>query len=226
MLMRILLGGLVGGLAGGAIVTAIQLLSATPLILHAETFETAQAGLLVLVHSHGPEAGTAAAGGFDLSRALLTAIATIAVATGYAWMLLAAMTARGAEITARSVIPWAVAGFFVTGLAPAFGLPPELPGAAAADLVARQAWWLGTAAATAAGIAAIAFGRTALWTAAGVALIVLPHVIGAPHAGEPASRVPAEVAGHFTAVSLVIQALIWLIPATIAGFTVSRLRPA
>ncbi len=226
MLMRILTGGLVGGLAGGAIVAAIQIVTTTPLILHAETFETAQAGLLVLVHSHGAEAGAAATGGFDLTRALLTSIATIAVATGYAWMLLAAMTARGAEITARSVIPWAVAGFFVTGLAPALGLPPELPGTAAGDLMARQAWWLGTVAATAAGVAAIAFSRTALWTAAGIALIVLPHVIGAPHAGEPASQVPAEVAGQFVAASLVIHALIWLVPAAIAGFTVSRLKPA
>jgi cobalt transporter subunit CbtA len=225
MLMRILGCGLAGGLAGGLIVAAIQLVTATPIILHAETFEeVAQVGLLILAHA--PEGYDPGAGGYDTTRAVLTAIATVAVATGYAWILLSAMTARGAEISARSVIPWAIAGFVVTGLAPAFGLPPELPGAAAADLVARQTWWIGTAAATAAGLAAIAFGRTALWTAAGVALIVLPHIIGAPHTSETASRVPAEVAAHFVAVSLVIQALIWLIPASIAGFAVSKLRTA
>ncbi|MEI2612914.1 MAG: CbtA family protein [Candidatus Promineifilaceae bacterium] len=37
-------------------------------------------------------------------------------------------------------------------LAPAFGLPPELPGMAAADLGARQVWWCGTALATGVGI--------------------------------------------------------------------------
>jgi adenosylcobinamide kinase/adenosylcobinamide-phosphate guanylyltransferase len=48
---------------------------------------------------------------------------------------------------------WGLAGFAVFTLAPGLGLPPELPAMPAADLLARQVWWIGTAAATAIGLA-------------------------------------------------------------------------
>jgi len=226
MLTRILAGGLIGGIAGGIVVGAIESVTTTPLILQAEQFEVkhvASAAQILLVHSsdHG-----AAAGGGDATRTLLTFAATILVAVGYVWMLLAAMFAKGEAITARSVIPWAVAGFFVTGLAPALGLAPELPGSAAADLEARQFWWIGTAAATALGLAAIFFGRGVVWTVVGIGLIVLPHVIGAPRPDEMASLVPAELAAEFVSASLVVQALIWIVPAVIAGYAIQRFRSA
>lgn len=226
MLTRILAGGLIGGIAGGIVVGAIESVTTTPLILHAEQFEVkdvASAAQILLVHASDHAAG--AAGG-SLSRTLLTFAATVLVAVGYVWMLLAAMFAKGTEINARSVIPWAVAGFFVTGLAPALGLAPELPGASAAGLEARQIWWIGTAIATALGLAAIFFGRHVIWSIVGVGLIVLPHVIGAPRPAEMESLVPAELAAEFVATSLVVQALIWIVPAVIAGYAVSRFKPA
>ncbi len=223
MLARVLAGGLVGGILGGVLVAAIQAVAATPLILQAESFETARALDTVRVVLAAGHAHTAA-GGYDLSRLLTASGATVAVATGYALLLLSAMLATGREITGRSVIPWAMAGFFATGLAPAFGMAPELPGSAVADLGARQLWWIGTAVATAAGLAAIGLGRGVLWIAAGLALIALPHLIGAPDAPAPASKVPAEIAARFASVSLVVQALLWLVPAPIAGIAVAWLQ--
>jgi cobalt transporter subunit CbtA len=227
MLARILTAGLAGGVLGGAAIAVVQSVTTIPLILHAETFEAAAAvhdGLVHLVHAqaHAHAAPTAAAPPHDLGRFVLTLLATVAVATGYAWMLLAAMVARGETITARSAVPWAVAAFFAVGLAPALGLAPELPGAAAADLTARQVWWVATAVASAAGLAAIFIGRSPLWIAVGLAALVVPHLIGAPHAHEVASRVPAEIAARFAAASLVIQALMWILPGTIAGYIMSR----
>ncbi len=227
MLMRILAAGLVGGIAGGIVVGAIESVMTVPLILHAEQFEAkdvASAAQILLVHTHGAEA--AAGEGGDLARTVLTYSASVVVAVGYAWMLLAAMFLKGSEITVRSVVPWAVAGFFVTGLAPAMGLAPELPGASAAALEARQIWWIGTALATAIGLAAVFFGRNVVWVIAGVVLIALPHVIGAPQPEAMESLVPAELAGEFAARSLGIQALMWVIPAVIAGFAFQRMRPA
>jgi len=226
MLMRILAGGLIGGIAGGIVVGGVEAVTTTPLILHAEQFEVkdvASAAQFLLVHS---ENGAASAQGGDAMRTLLTFSATVLVAVGYAWILLAAMFAKGAEITARSVIPWAVAAFFATGLAPALGLAPELPGSYAAELEARQIWWIGTALATAGGLAAVFFGRHIVWSVTGVALIVLPHVIGAPRPDEMGSLVPAELAAEFVSASLVVQALMWIVPAVIAGYAVSRIRPA
>lgn len=226
MLMRILAGGLIGGIAGGIVVGAIESVTTTPLILHAEQFETtdvASAAQILLAHVHS---GEAAAEGGDAMRTILTYTASVIVAVGFAWMLLAAMFVKGAEITARSVIPWAVAGFVATGLAPAFGLAPELPGAYAAELELRQIWWVGTAVATALGLAAIFFGRHVVWSIVGVGLIVLPHVIGAPHPDDMGSPVPAELAAQFVSASLVVQALMWVVPAVIAGFAIERMRPA
>lgn len=228
MLTKILAGGLIGGIAGGIIVGAVEAVMTTPLILHAEEFEVeevASAAQFLLVHSGGTHAGEGAAGVGGM-RGLLTIVATVLIAVGYTWMLLAAMFAKGAEITARSVIPWAVAGFFATGLAPAMGLAPELPGASAAELEARQVWWIGTAVATALGIAAIFLGRSAIWVGVGVVLIVIPHVIGAPHATVMESLVPAELAAEFAARSLVVQALVWIVPAAIAGHAISGMKPA
>lgn len=225
MLTRILAAGLIGGIVGGIVVGAIETITTVPLILHAEVFEvqdTASAAQILLVHSHDG----AAVEGAEPMRNVLTILATVLVAVGYTWMLLAAMFLKGAEITWRGVIPWAVAGFFVTGLAPALGLAPELPGSSAGPLEMRQIWWIATAVATALGLAAIFFGRNAAWIAGGVVLIVLPHLIGAPHPAEMESQVPAELAAHFAATSLVVQALVWIVPAVIAGYAATWLRPA
>lgn len=221
MLSRLLLGGLLGGLAGGSVVTAIQSVTTTPLILEAERFEVAETetASLILVHAQAH----AAEGGLDAERLLLTGFATIAVATGYMLVLLALLWIRGGSFDARRMATWAVAGFLVTGLAPSLGLAPELPGSGYIDLFDRQVWWALTVVATAGGLGAIVFGRSLPWVAAGIVLIVLPHVIGAPHAEELASQVPAEVAAHFAASSLVVHALTWIVPAAITGYLLQYL---
>jgi cobalt transporter subunit CbtA len=233
MLMRILATGLVAGALAGGIVASLQSVTTTPLILKAETYEKAEGG-----HDHGAagaapahshEAGApahshdAAAEGEEwapedgVQRTLFTTLATVSAGIGFAFMLLAVMIASGATLTARSGLAWATAAFVATGLAPALGLPPELPGAAAAELVARQLWWTGTVIATAVGLWLIARTNGGLTIAIGLALIVAPHVIGAPHPHELKSEVPAEIAGHFTATSLVIQAVLWALVGAIAG---------
>ena len=199
---RLLAAGLIGGIAGGLSVALLQAALLSPLILAAESF--------------GPGGGP---GAHDdpFVRHGLSVVVAVAVATGYVWMLLALMRARGAAIDARSVLPWALAGFAATGLAPALGLAPELPGAASEPLLSRQLWWAGTVLATASGLALLVWDRGALRLLLGIGLIAAPHLIGAPIASTPVSRVPAELAATFAARSLVLQALIWVVPAVIAG---------
>lgn len=219
MLRRLLAGGLIGGFVGGLLVALVQVVTTTPLILHAETFESGHAPAAAeSTAMHEGRHGDTHEGSI---RLMTTVLATVGVAVGYAWILLAAMHVAGRPITARTVVPWAVAAFLATGLAPAFGLAPALPGSAEADLAARQVWWLATAVATAVGLAAIGLGRKPYLIALGLALIVLPHVVGAPHAGAAASLVPAEVAAAFAAASLGLQFLTWILPAVIAGYWVS-----
>ena len=229
MLNRILSCALLAGLAVGLLATALQLAVVSPLILKAETFEAA-APATPHAHDHGAGAeahehdhGDGWAPQDGLERAAYTALATVASTIGFALMLVAVATLIAPDgLTVRTGVAFGVAGFAATGLATSLGLAPELPGSAAADLFDRQLWWVATAAATAAGIALIAYGRPAL-KVLGVALIVAPQIIGAPEAAAPASTAPAELAAAFAAHALVVQAVMWLMLGAACGYVWERL---
>jgi cobalt transporter subunit CbtA len=232
MLHRILFAALVAGIIGGLATAVLQHFTTTPLILAAETYENAapdtaslHSGLLVLAHAHGDHAeegeeGWAPADG--LERTLYTSVATIGTSFGFALILLSAMILADARITARSGLLWGLAGFAAAGLAPALGLAPELPGSAAADLGARQLWWAGTTVATAAGLWLALRVSTPVVIAGGIALMILPHLIGAPHPQAFTSTAPAELSGHFAAASLVVLAVVWVLAGTLAGWVWQR----
>jgi predicted cobalt transporter CbtA len=55
-----------------------------------------------------------------------------------------------------------------------------------------------------------------------VIVALAPHVIGAPHPHAFESKVPAEIAAQFAALSLVVQGLLW----ALAGIAVGLLWPA
>lgn len=247
MLTRLLLSALVAGLVAGAAVSVLQRVATTPLILTAETYEAAGASRLptgaeiplaqtdaaphgaisgapavaFAAHgdAHGHGEGHASGGGPDegLERLALTSLATIGTAFGFALILLGAMALSGAPITAHTGLAWGAAAFAATGLAPAVGLPPELPGSAAAALPARQLWWVCTALASAAGLWLVLRVSTASAIAAGLALLVAPHLVGAPRPEMLTSRVPGELAGEFAAASLAVQAITWALVGAVAG---------
>jgi len=237
MITRVFSVGLLAGLVAGLLVSVVQHFTTVPLIIEAEKFETASVaaparhGLavfdggarLILVHGdhqHGAEgeaAGWAPADGFE--RTFYTSVTTVATSIGFAMLLLGGLIVSNAKIDERQALSWATAGFVITGLAPALGLAPELPGMPAADLLARQAWWLGTAAATAAALWLFFQSENLALKALAVVLIVAPHVIGAPHLHEAEpSRVPAELAARFAATSLVVHAVLWGLTGLAVGY--------
>ena len=216
MLTRILSVGLLAGLLAGLLIAALQQVTTTPLILAAETYEKPAevSAAPKAPHSHqGTEAHSHGDGwkpADGMPRFFFTAITTVATAVGIAFVLMAVMVFAGVPIDERRALAWAIAGFVACGLAPAAGLAPELPGSAAGDVVGRQLWWVGTAIATA--VALWALLRADLHPVVrlgAVVLLLAPHFIGAPHPHELESRVPAELAARFTALSLVVQALLW-----------------
>ncbi len=242
MLTRIVTAGLLAGVLAGLFVSVLQHATTVPLILAAEVYENGGAPAAAPHHSfwdggeeaklilaHG-EAAAAAGGEANVwapqdgaERIGYTTLTTIGTGVGFALMLLAAMIASGVEITARSAALWGVAGFVATGLATGMGLPPELPGSAAADLDARQIWWIGTALATAGGLFAL-FRGGAVWTVAlGIILLAVPHLIGAPHPDSFASPVPAELAAGFVAKSLAVHAVLWTLTGALAGLIWQRM---
>ncbi len=119
-----------------------------------------------------------------VERTAFTLAANILTAIGYALALTGLISMRGKALGWREGLMWGLAGFACVMIAPLLGLPPELPGTPSAPLADRQVWWIATAAATACGLALIAFHRKP-WTAvAAIVLIAAPHVIGAPAAPE------------------------------------------
>lgn len=231
MLARVMSAGLLAGFLAGLVVALVQQVTTTPLILLAESYEepgatASGAPAAGAAHSHGGGApglthGDAWKPGDGLPRFFYTSVTTIATAVGVCLLLLAGMIIAGDPIDDRHSLAWAVGGFVASGLAPAAGLAPELPGSGSGALVARQLWWIGTAAATALALWVFVRVERPLPRLGAVILLAAPHVIGAPHPHELESRVPAEVAAQFAALSLVVQGLLW----TCAGVAVGWLWP-
>lgn len=215
MFRRVFFAAILAGVAAGLAVSALQAVKLTPLIAAAEVYETG---------AHRA-AGWEPAPGFE--RAAVTLAANTVIGIGFGLLLSAGIALHqvfaGAEADARRGLLWGLAGFACFSLAPALGLPPELPGSAAAGLLARQGWWIGTALATAAGIGLMVFGRPPLWRVLGGALIALPHLWGAPTAPSEGSAVPASLAAEFAAVSLATAALFWIVLGGVGGWLYARL---
>ncbi len=233
MVTRVLTVSILAGLLAGLIVATLQHLTTTPLILKAETYESALAapmpahaafdGGARIILAHGGHDHAAGAEHDEwkpqdgAQRLLFTSAATIGTAIGFAALLLAGMLAAGDTIDPRTALIWGTCGFLAFGLAPGMGLAPELPGAASAALQARQLWWLATAIATTIGLFLFLRYEAPWLKLLAIAVILLPHLVGAPHAPTPESKVSAELAAHFTALSLGIQAALWLVTAFAVG---------
>ena len=246
MITRVLSTGLLAGFLAGVAIAALQNFTTTPLILAAEVFEKAgdkaafvtpslesdAEARVILVHSaeeHGATAGEAEEWGPEdgAERIFYTSTATIATSIGFAFLLLAGMLASGDAVNERRAIAWAAAAFVATGLAPAAGLSPELPGMPAADLVARQAWWFLTAALTALSIWLFLRSESSWLRVLAVVLLLAPHILGAPHLNEAeASKVPPDLAARFAAMSLAVQAALWIATGYAVGVLWPRLARA
>jgi cobalt transporter subunit CbtA len=238
MIGRVILAVLLAGIAAGLVMGAIQHVRLTPLILEAEAFERAGDPAS---HSHAatPDAGTPTTGqtesdGHDhdhgegwapedgWQRTLATTASAAMTGAGFAAMLAAVSLLVGLPITRQNGVMWGLCGFLAVTLAPAVGLPPELPGMAAADLFARQVWWVGTIAATAAGIY-LAATQTRLWMLVLAAVLIMaPHVIGAPMAPHGEGMVPAELVARFVANSIAANAIFWCIIGLFLGLVLDR----
>jgi len=217
------------GIGTGIVVSAIHIFGTVPLILQAETFENASAeaeatAAPAAAHEHAP--GTEAhahdpeewgpADGFE--RNGYTILSMILTGFGFGLLLVAVSEIAGGISSWREGIVWGLAGFAVFTLAPGLGLPPELPAMPAADLMARQVWWIGTALATAGGLALLAFGRSPLLAVIGVALIVAPQIIGAPQPDSFDSPIPEALHHSFIVATIVASFVFWVLLGGLAGW--------
>ena len=165
MFRSIVFTAALAGLLAGLLLTIAQHLGTVPLILKAEVYEQAAEPAaaaptpMVAGHDHASHEHEAWSPQDGFERTAFTFVANIITGTGFALLLVAGFALRGGAIGWRQGLFWGLAGFAVFMLAPSLGLPPELPGMPVAELGPRQVWWLLTAAATAAGLALLAFRR-------------------------------------------------------------------
>jgi cobalt transporter subunit CbtA len=225
------------GLIVGVVISFAQFFGTVPLIQQSEVYERkAVAGTPSAAHeqagaahdhdkTHSHEKEWEPEEGFQ--RNAFTVAANILTAIGFALLLTGVYAIRGRHVTWREGLLWGLAGFVVFTAAPGLGLPPELPGMPVADLTARQTWWIATAAATAGGLCLLTLSPAAWSEILGLALIALPHLIGAPLAPESHSAVPAALSHRFIVVVTLTSLLFWAllgVATSVAFERISRLQ--
>ncbi len=234
IISRIFLVAIIGGALAGLFHTAIQQIAVIPLILEAETYETGDAGagahshevagqgqdvaVGTQGHSHDEEAWSPEDG---IERLAYTALANVLLSVGFALLLCAGFALKGG-VTWRSGMLWGLGGFVAFSLSPGIGLPPELPGAAAAALYDRQIWWIAAAVCGIAGLALIAFARKPVLKALGAVVLVLPHIIGAPQPDSHAGLAPPALEEAFIYASLATNAVFWVFLGGLTGYLFDR----
>jgi cobalt transporter subunit CbtA len=223
MTRRIFVSALIAGAVAGLIGVALQFVFVEPMILEGELYET---GARIHFTAQGAESIAGAPPViFDLARHGLTIASSLVTWVGFALILAAGFgLAERAErdVGARSGALWGLMAFFAVNLAPAAGLPPELPGTVAAELQARQLWWIGTIVSSLVAIMAFAFMEGGLAVALGLFLLLLPHVIGAPVLDRYFGMAPPELAALFVSRTLAVAALTWAILGASLGWLWTR----
>ena len=211
MFRRIVFSACLAGLVAGVLLTGIQQLQVTPIIVEAETYEPATPEAATHTHADGsshehdgwsPQDG--------LERTFWTGVANVGMGIGFALLLAAAFSLRNG-VSWRQGILWGLGGYAAFFALPAFGLPPELPGTEAAALQDRQAWWLVTVTLSATGIALLGLTRGWPWKALAIAVIALPHLIGAPHSETHSALAPPELLQAFIVATAITNAVFWMV---------------
>ena len=197
------------GLLSGLLLTAVEQVQIAPLILAAERYERAVETPGAHAQGTNDHASAAPATQTLGKRTLATALANIVLATGFALLFASAMSRRDVSGWRAGVL-WGIAGYVVFFVAPSIGLPPLLPGGDAAPLVTRELWWAITVGFSAAGLGLVLLRRHPALRLLGVALIIVPHLLGAPQPDEHLSNLPADLTRQFIVASFAANAVFWV----------------
>ncbi|MEE9389159.1 MAG: CbtA family protein [Paracoccaceae bacterium] len=227
MTKNLFTSALFAGLAAGLIAALLQFWLVIPLLLEGELYEIGLRAHFAVGHDTPVQSPAGPAGSLkqDISRHAMTLGFNVISFTAFALIMVAGMAFAerfGHRITARTGIIWGVAGFTAMHLAPAIGLPPELPGTIAAEVEQRQIWFLATVAASTIGIALIALGKNPLLIPIGIAALAMPHIIGAPQLDTYFGIAPPELASLFVTRSLGVAAIAWAIMGSVAAYFWAR----
>ena len=222
---RIIYSAILVGLVAGSLLSSLQIASLNPIIFTAEKYQAGVGETLASKgddghsdhgHDHDEGAWTPADG---LERTAYSILANILLGSGFAAMMLALMNQswliRKRSISWSQGSLWGLAGFATMFLAPAIGLPPEIPGTMAAPIEHRQTWWVLTALSVAIGLGIFAFAAVRV-KALGLLFLAAPYIVGAPQVDVPMFLHPeAEVLVYlrqqFIVISGITNLVFWLV---------------
>jgi len=221
----------IAGVIAGIAMTVAQQLVTVPMVFEAEVLEQQseaqeapahehEAEGAGQVHSHDHGEGWAPADGAE--RTFFTLLANVITGIGFALLLVAASELFGGLSGWRQGVFWGLAGFVVFTLAPGLGLPPELPAMPAAELGPRQVWWVGTVISTALALALLFYVRSLPAVVLAVALLIAPHVIGAPQPASHESPIPENLHNNFVVAVVMTTLVFWVMLGGLAGYARER----
>lgn len=217
---RLVLAAMLVGAISGLLYTGVQHIQVIPIIQVAETYEDNPGGPAAppatvqkqepAAHAHhAHDSATTWEPAEGLERTTYTWLTNTLTSIGLAMVLVALMTATRrsgslSDMTWMQGLAWGLAGYGAFFVAPALGLPPEIPGTASPALEDRQLWWIMAVVLTATGLLGAAFLKSP-WRWAALLLLVVPHLIGAPHLDPGDSHFPT----HPPAVAAELTQLTW-----------------
>ena len=186
------------------------------------TSQSEDQGATADADGHHHDHGGAWAPHDGLERTFWTGVSNVATAIGFALLLVAVFAWRGGATWRRGLL-WGAAGFFVFFVSPAIGMRPEVPGAFAAGLLDRQLWWLLAVACSATGVVLLLLAPRALAKVGGAVLIVVPHLVGAPHPEVEGGNAPGSLADSFAVAAAATNAAFWLVLGVVSAVAFGRL---
>lgn len=219
MMYRMFAAAMAAGVLAAVLITVVEAFTTTPLILAAEELEigapvihdqlqpeNGQIDPDTVSHAHDPNAWAPTDG---LERFLYTVLANAVTGIAFALFLVVGLTFGERKPDLIKSMLLAMAGFATFTLGPVMGLAPELPAMPSVDLQDRQIWWAFTVAFTFCGLICLFWTQSNALKVLGIVVLAVPHIWGAPQPTTMSSQVPATLAAHFAATSIVISALFW-----------------
>lgn len=193
-----------------------QLFLITPIILDAEVYEVVET-----VGEHTDEVWTPEDGA---ERSSFSFVANGLICFAFALVLMSIMATKKMVKPLQGIF-WGTAAYLSIFVAPALGLPPEIPGMEAAYLESRQAWWLFAVLSTAIGLWLIVFSKNIL-KGFGILLLLMPHILGAPqpivhgfvNTDPEAVKALTALWHEFIIQTSLANALLWLIIGLLSAF--------
>jgi cobalt transporter subunit CbtA len=241
---NIVFSAVVVGIIVGSLYGLFQQYQINPIIYAAESFEVSDLKVQtntdalddteeVHSHDHGDDTGWSPANNFQ--RVTATLVANVMTAITFSLILISVMSFHNLKsdkpkLNWKTGVLWGAALMLSMFVAPSLlGLHPEIPGTVSESIGQRQVWWVSSTVATALGLLLIYYAIPAV-KIAGVVLLILPQLLGAPtpqtHSYANTDPIAIEalnlLSGQFITMTTIGMAIFCLLIGALCGFASTR----